>query len=72
LSLSVGMLTVSIFISLIGAALLLYGRRETRVPHMVAGLILLIFPYFVGKWWLAIIITAVLLVVLAVISKLGY
>jgi hypothetical protein len=70
--LSVGMLTVSIFVSLIGAALVMYGRRETRVPHMVAGMILIVFPYFVGIWWLAIAIAAVILVALAVVSKLGY
>jgi hypothetical protein len=68
--LSVGMLTVSIFVSLIGAALVMYGRRETRVPHMVAGMILIVFPCFVGIWWLAIAIAAVILVALAVV--LGY
>jgi hypothetical protein len=72
LDLSAGMLIVSIFISLIGMALLLYGRKETRVPHMVAGLILIVFPYFVGKLWIALVITAVVLAALAVVSKLGY
>jgi hypothetical protein len=72
LHLSVGMLAVRIFVSLIGAALLMYGRRETRVPHMVAGMILMVFPYFVGIWWLALAIAGVILVALAVVSKLGY
>jgi hypothetical protein len=77
LNISMGMLIVCIFISLIGMALLLYGRKETRIPHMVAGLVLLVFPYFVGKWWIAVVITAVVitavvLAALAVISKLGY
>jgi hypothetical protein len=72
LDLSVGMLTASIFISLVGAALFMYGRKETRIPHMVAGGILVIFPYFAHWWWLAVIIAAVVLAVLAVVSKLGY
>lgn len=72
MNLSAGMIVVSIFISLMGAALLLYGRKETRIPHMVAGGLLIVFPYFVGVWWIAVIITVVILAVLAVVSKLGY
>ncbi len=72
LQLSVGMLTASIFISLIGATLVIYGRKQTRTPHVVAGAILVIFPYFVHWWWLGVIIAAVVLTVLAVVSKLGY
>ena len=72
MDLSVGMLSASIFISLIGVALVMYGRRETRIPHMVAGAILVVFPYFAHWWWLAVIVAAVVLAVLAVISKLGY
>ncbi len=72
LDLSVGSLATGILISLVGAALLLYGRKEVRVPHMVAGVILIIFPYFVGLWWLAILIAVVILVGLAVVSRLGY
>ncbi len=72
MDLSPGMLAVSIFISLIGIALFTYGRKEVRVPHMAAGLILLVFPYFAGRWWLAVIIAAVVLAVLAVVSRLGY
>jgi hypothetical protein len=72
LDLSMSSLAAGILISLIGAALLLYGRKETRVPHMVAGVILIVFPYFVGIWWLAILIAVVIVVGLAVVSRLGY
>jgi hypothetical protein len=72
LDLSVGMLSASIFISLIAAALVMYGRKETRIPHMVAGVILVVFPYFAHWWWLAVIIAVVILGALAIISKLGY
>lgn len=70
--LSVGMLVASIFVGLIGAALVLYGRKETRVPHMVAGAILIVFPYFAHWWWMVIAITVVVLAALAIVSKLGY
>jgi hypothetical protein len=72
LNLDLSTLVVGIFISLIGAALLLYGRKQVRVPHIVAGLILIVFPYFVGIWWLAIVIAVVILAALAIISRLGY
>ena len=38
------------FIGLIGLALVSYGRKEVRIPHIVVGLILLVYPYFVGNW----------------------
>lgn len=72
MDLSLGTLVVGIFISLIGVAVLIYGRKEARVPHMIAGLLLIVFPYFVGQWWLAIVIAAVILAALAIISRLGY
>jgi hypothetical protein len=72
LDLSMGNLVVGIFISMIGAALLLYGRKEVRVPHIVAGLILMVFPYFVGIWWLAILIAVIIIAGLSVVSRLGY
>jgi hypothetical protein len=65
-------LAVGIIISLIGAAVLLYGRKEVRVPHIVAGLILIVFPYFVSIWWLALLIAAVVLAGLAALSRLGW
>lgn len=72
LDISPGNLAAGIFISLIGAALLMYGRKELRAPHIVAGLILIVFPYFVGFWWLAILIAAAVIAVLALVSRLGY
>jgi hypothetical protein len=72
LDLSLGNLVVGIFISMIGAAVLMYGRKEVRVPHIAAGVILIVFPYFVGIWWLAILIAAIVLAALSVASRLGY
>jgi hypothetical protein len=71
-NLSLGNLAVSIFLGLIGAALLLYGRKEIRVPHIVAGVILIVFPYFVGIWWLAVLIGVVVIAGLSVVARLGY
>jgi hypothetical protein len=72
LDLSLGSLVAGGFISLVGLAVLMYGRKEVRIPHIVTGVILVVFPYFVGLWWLELVIAAVLLGALAVISHLGW
>jgi hypothetical protein len=60
------------FISLIGMALLIYGRKATRVPHIVVGLTLMVYPYFIGSLVLTTVIAVVLVSGLAVVSRLGY
>lgn len=63
---------VAIFLSLIGMALVLYGRKQGRWPHIVVGLLLLVYPYFVGNVVVQVAIAVVLLVGLSLVSRLGY
>jgi hypothetical protein len=44
-------LFLSLFPSGIGLVLLAYGRRQNRWPHIVAGLIYLVYPYFATTIW---------------------
>jgi hypothetical protein len=60
------------FIGLIGLALLAYGRKEVRIPHIVVGLILLAYPYFVGNLIAVVLIAVALLGGLTFVSRLGY
>ncbi|MFH0917223.1 MAG: amino acid transport protein [bacterium] len=62
---------VGVFISLVGLALLMYGRKQTRLPHMVVGLILIVYPYFVGSIVIQLAVAVVLLAALALASRLG-
>jgi len=40
----------------IGSGLCLYGKKQQRVPHWVAGLVLIGFPYLVSSAaWMAVI-----------------
>jgi hypothetical protein len=39
-------LFVSLIPSGIGFVLFVYGKKEQRWPHMVAGLLLMVYPYF--------------------------
>jgi hypothetical protein len=40
-------LLLSLFIGCIGVACFVYGRRQSRLPQMLAGAVLVIYPYFV-------------------------
>ncbi len=42
-----GSLLTSMLVSSIGFVLFVYGRRMGRPPHILFGIILLVFPYFV-------------------------
>ena len=39
-------LFVSLFPSGIGLVLFVYGKKQGRGPHLVAGLLLMVYPYF--------------------------
>jgi hypothetical protein len=59
-------------LGLVGLALVSYGRKELRIPHIVVGLILLICPYFVGNLIATVGIAVALVAGLAFVSRLGY
>jgi uncharacterized membrane protein YjjP (DUF1212 family) len=65
-------LLLSMLVSGIGFVLLMYGKRQSLLPHMVAGLTLLIYPYFVSNCWLMTLIAAVLLTGLWLAVRLGW
>ena len=60
------------FIGLVGLGLLAYGRKQVRIPHIVVGLILLVYPYFVGNLVALVGIAAALVGGLVLVSRLGY
>jgi hypothetical protein len=72
MNLSMSGIVLGILLSLVGIALLTYGRKEVRIPHMVVGGILLIYPYFIGNWIAVLAIAAFLVGGLAFVSHLGY
>ena len=44
-----GSLITSMLVSSVGFVLLVYGRKMGRPPHILTGIVLLIFPYFVSS-----------------------
>jgi hypothetical protein len=64
-------LLLSLFIGCIGVACFVYGRRQSRFPQMLAGAILVIYPYFVSNLVLMASIAAAVLAVLWAAVRLG-
>jgi hypothetical protein len=64
-------LIASLIVSSIGFVVFGYGKRQHRVPQIVAGLVLMAFPYFVPGALLMASIAAVLLLGLWLAIRLG-
>ena len=72
MSFDTGSLLTSLLVSSVGFVLLTYGRRMGRPPHMLAGLVLLVYPYFVPGALVMFIIAAVIVGGLWLAVRLGW
>jgi hypothetical protein len=61
----------SILVSSIGFVAFAYGKKMSRLPQMLAGILLMGFPYFVSSVPLMLGIAAGLIALMAVMIKLG-
>lgn len=54
-------LLASVFVGSVGLGFLIYGKRQRRAPHLLAGIVLMGFPYFVSSvaWMLVIAVVIV-------------
>jgi hypothetical protein len=59
--LDVDTLLASFIPSSIGLGVFVYGKRQGRGPHLIIGLLLMVYPYFLSNVWLMLGIGAVLL-----------
>ena len=51
-----GNLFFGIVAGAIGMAYLVYGRRQTKLVPVIAGVLLCVYPYFVEGWlWLGVV-----------------
>jgi hypothetical protein len=64
-------LLASLFVGLIGTAVFIYGKRQGRLPQMVVGVALVVYPYFVSSVALMAAIAAGLFVALWAAIRLG-
>jgi hypothetical protein len=65
-------LLASLLVSSIGFVLLSYGKKMSRPPQMLTGLVLLVYPYFITNAWLMLAIGAALCGLLWLAVKNGY
>ena len=72
MNLDASSLVASFVVSGVGFVLFSYGRKMGRVPHVVTGLVLMIFPYFVSNVPLMFGIGAVLCGLLYALARAGF
>ncbi len=65
-------LFASIMIGTVGLGIFIYGKRQGRFPHMLAGVGLMAYPYFVSNVLLMAGIAMALLAVLWLVVRLGW
>ena len=49
MNLNANSMLASMLIGSVGLGLLIYGKKQIRVPQIVAGIVLLVYPYFVSN-----------------------
>lgn len=69
---SVGWIFASLVVSAIGFVLLNYGRKMGRIPQVVVGVLLMVYPYFVPSLVPMVIVGAGLCVALWVVVRMGW
>jgi hypothetical protein len=53
-------LFIDLIVSGIGFVLFVYGKKQQRWPHLIAGVLLSIYPYFIDDWvWMTIVGAAI-------------
>ncbi len=65
-------LFLSLIISGVGLALFIYGKKQGRIPQLVAGLVLMVYTYVVTSTLWMLVIAALILVGLWWVVRLGW
>ncbi len=65
-------LLASLFIGSIGLVIFLYGKKQGRIPHLVIGLVLVVYGYFLSSVAWMLVIAVLLLALLWLVVRLGW
>ena len=71
MDLSPGYLLASLAVSTVGFGLFLYGKKQLRIPQLVGGVTMMVYPYFVASPVSMLAVAAGLLTVLWVATRAG-
>lgn len=66
---SPSVLFFSLFFSLVGVSLSSYGKRTANIPHILIGIVLTFYSWFVSSLWLTCLIGIVLCVLAYVLRE---
>jgi hypothetical protein len=64
-------LLLSLLVGSIGFVLFVYGKKQARLPHMLVGSALFVYPYFVSNLALSAAIAVALVAVLWLAVRMG-
>jgi hypothetical protein len=71
MSLDPASLITSLVVSSVGWVLFSYGRKQQRFPHVVTGILMMVYPYFMSSIALQLTMLPVLLLLLWVATRFG-
>jgi hypothetical protein len=71
-NLDAGSLVAGFVVSGVGYVLFKYGRKMERIPHVLTGIVLIVFPYFIPGVLLMFGIAALICALLYVATRAGY
>ncbi len=72
MSLDPGALFLSLIVGGIGFVLFVYGRKQERWPQMAAGVVLMVYPYFVDNMVVLVAIAVAICAGLWLAIRAGY
>jgi hypothetical protein len=67
-----GSILVGTLVGSVGFVLMVYGKRQSRIPHIAAGLVMVVYPFFISSWILSLAIFVVLSALLYALVRFGW
>lgn len=72
MSLDPGLLFLSLVTSGAGFVLFMYGKKQERPPQLIAGIILMVYPYFVNSLGLSVGVAVAIVAIMWLAIRQGY
>lgn len=67
-----GTLFLSLITSGIGFVLFMYGKKQDRMPQLVAGIVLMVYPYFVSSLLMNVLVGAGIIAAMWLVIRQGW
>jgi len=67
-----GALFVSFLLGFVGLGLFIYGKKASRMPHLIAGLLFMVYPYFTETTTSTVVVGVILGAGLWLATRMGW